>query len=151
MAYGTYTASESRAYTTGITMLEISNAATQLLLITRAWCTQSSSTTSAQQRIELLRKSAAGTLTNTLTPAKVTPGSAASGVTSAKTTATVEGTATDILIEDSFNVLQGWLWVPSCPEERIVVAPSGIIALKLPAAPAASITFSYGLEWIELG
>jgi hypothetical protein len=55
----------------------------------------------------------------------------------------VEGTYTDILYRDNFSVLNGWLWVPT-PEERIIVGPSGILGLKFPIAPGASMTVSAG-------
>ncbi|MGH2625671.1 MAG: hypothetical protein ACRDHY_03345, partial [Anaerolineales bacterium] len=56
----------------------------------------------------------------------------------------------DPLIDEGFNWLNGWLWVPA-PEERIWVPPSGRIVLKLPVAPSPAVTTSAGLILGEVG
>lgn len=133
-----------------ITLVQVKAGAVPLHLL-RAWVSQNGSTTSAMQRIGIVRKSSAATVT-LFTPLKYSTGSAASlavGSTSGTGhTATAEGTDTDVLCPDSFNVLSGWLWVPT-PEERISVPPSGIIGLKFLSAPSSALTVTAGLVWEE--
>jgi len=150
VAYGTYVAQiEAVSVSGAITLVEVTAGTNASIMVTRCWCSQSSSTTSAQQRIQILRKTA--TVTGTAhTPRAVTNGSSASAA-SAKNNASAEGTDGNILYQDTFNVLQGWLWLPSCPEERIVVPGAGLIAIKFPAAPGSAITVQAGIEFIEIG
>lgn len=143
----TYALIDSRAVSTAITVLELTAPSTMALEITRAWMTQYSSATSAQMDVVLLRKAA--TITGTsITPVPLSPGLAATSAT-AKRTATAEGTDGDILAGDGVNVLTGWLWLPT-PEERIIVPPSGRIAIKCPSAPP-SATYRYGMYYREIG
>lgn len=148
--HGTYTVhGDAQTISTAITILEVTAPATNVLLINRAWVQQSSNTTSSQARIRILRKS--GTITGTASPPTPTPVdiNAASGVT-VKWVATGEGTDGVFIVEENFNILNGWVWVPTLPTSRIVVPPSGIIALKFAAAPASS-AWSFGMEWEEVG
>jgi len=134
------------AVTGAITLVQLKAGTASILRILRAWCSQSNLAASAQQTIEIVRKSVAATVTSA-TPLKNDPGDAASNMVSSTsatgTNASAEGTDGDILYRDNFSVLNGWLWVPT-PEERIIVGPSGIIGLKFPIAPAASTTVSAG-------
>lgn len=138
---------------TAITLMQLKAGPASTCTILRAWLTQSSTTTNAYQRIQLVRKSAAATVTS-FTPllmdagdgaAKSVGGTAATGIT-----ASAEGTDADILYPDSFSLLNGWLYVP-VPEERIVIGAGGIIGLKLPAAPGSATTFSGGIIFSEVG
>lgn len=112
---------------------------------------QSGSTTSAQQRAELVRKTAAATVTS-FTPLlenTIDPAAGAAGSTSGTgTNASAEGTDGDILMLWDFNVLNGLLWLPA-PEDRIWVPGGGIIALKFPAAPGSALTIDAQLKFIE--
>jgi hypothetical protein len=134
------------AVTGAITLVQLKAGTASILRILRAWCSQSNLTASAQQTIEIVRKSAAATVTS-FTPLLNDPGDKASnmvsGVSATGTNASAEGSDGDILYRDNFSVLNGWLWVPT-PEERIIVGPSGIIGLKFPIAPASSMTTSAG-------
>lgn len=142
-----YTVMDSRSVTTAISILQITAPSTMVLEVVRAWCMQSTSTTSAQQDIELVRKTATVTGTS-ITPVRLVTGDPTATFTALRT-ATAEGTEGDIPYGEGFNVLNGWLYVP-VPEERIWVAPSGMLALKFPATPA-SATYRYGLTVIEHG
>lgn len=141
------------AVTGAITLVQIVNGSSAILKLLRAWCSQSNQTSSAQQRIQINRKSGAATVTS-FTPAQFDPGDAASGATGGSsatgTNASAEGTDSTVLLADNFNVLTGWLWVPT-PEERIIIPPSGIVGLKLPTAPGSSMTVSAGLVFGEEG
>lgn len=142
-----YSASNSATVSTAITVMQLQAASGNPIVILRAWVTQESSTTSAQTGIQLLRKTA--TITGSgATEVKLNPTSPTATAT-ALHTATVEGTDGDILVEEGFNILNGWLYLP-VPEERPVVDPSGFIALKFSAAPS-SATYDYGFVWMELG
>lgn len=150
MASGTYTVhGDAQTVATAITLLELTAPSTASLTVLRAWCQQSSSTTSAMARIRILRKSA--TITGTASPPAAVPtevGMPTSGMT-VKWIATGEGTDGVILVEEAFNLLNGFLWLP-VPEERIIVPPSGLIALKFPAAPA-SAAYTFGFTVRETG
>ena len=147
-----YVINDSRAVSTAITILQIKAGAATSLEIVRAWVTQESSTVSAQTAIQLNRKSAAATVTS-LTPLIVEPNTGAAaavgGTAATGRTATAEGTDTDVIVREGFNVLNGWLYLP-VPEERIVVTGGGILGLKFPIAPA-NITYDYGIIFREIG
>lgn len=141
------------AVTGAITLVQIKVGASQVITILRAWVSQSNLGTSAMQRVQILRKTAAATVTS-FTPILLDKGDAASGCaggTSATgTNASVEGTDGDVLLETNFNVLNGFLHIP-VPEDRFVVGPAGFIAIKLPGAPASSMTTSAGFTFEEQG
>jgi hypothetical protein len=149
MARGTYYVhGDAQTISTAITILEVAAPSTAILRIKEAWVEQSSSTTSAMARIRILRKS--GTITGTASPPTPAPvgAEAASGAT-VKWVATGEGTDGTVILERTFNILNGFYWLP-VPEMYIVVPPSGIIALKFPAAPT-SASYSFGFGYEELG
>lgn len=150
MARGVYSVhADAQTISTAITILELTAPSTAILEITRAWVTQSNLTASTTTRMQLLRKTA--TITGTASPpsAVALDAAAASGVT-VKWKATAEGTDGGIIDEQGFNYLNGYLWTPITSRSRLIVPPSGIIALKFPAAPT-SASWSYGFEWEEVG
>jgi hypothetical protein len=148
-----YVVSLTRVAVTGaITLIQIVAASTVPLQILRAEIGQTSSTTSTQQSIQLNRKSAAATVTS-FTPIKQGPStdpaaSAVGGTSATGTNASAEGTDTNILRQGVFNFLNGWLFLPTPPEECYVDA-AGIIGLKLPVAPGSSTTFSADVVFQE--
>jgi hypothetical protein len=142
-----YIVRNSAAHSTAITILQLTAHSTSGIQIIRAWVTQSTSTTSSQTAIQLVRKSATATGLSSITPVKLSTLDPAA-VTTAGHTATGEGTDTDVLIREGFNILNGWVYLP-VPEERIDVPPSGIIGLKFPSAPA-SATYEYGIVFVEV-
>jgi hypothetical protein len=114
-----------------------------IIEILRAGVGQRGTATSQQLGILLAQKATAfGTYTAT-TPAPTVVGGAASGIAggtagaaaTAGTDASAEGagTVTNIL-EDGFNVLNGWLWVPT-PEERLLIPSDTALILKLVGTP----------------
>lgn len=150
MARGVYSVhGDAQTVSTAITILEVTAPSTAVLELTRAWVVQSSSTTSAMARIRILRKTA--TITGTASPptAIALDAAAASGAT-IKWIATAEGTDGNVIVEEAFNILNGWVWVPSTSRTRIIVPPSGLIALKFPAAPT-SASYTFGFEYEEIG
>lgn len=147
-----------RAYSVTLDGVSLTAAVTELititahtnrsLILTRAWVSQRSNTTSAQQAIKIVRQSASGTSVSAPALNPLDPDDAAAGFT-AKGMCTTLGTDTTVQYTDSFNWQNGWLWLP-VPEERIVVVGAGIICLKLPVAPAA-LTISCGIDVLEVG
>ena len=149
MARGFYDVhGDAETVATAITILEVTAPSTAVIKVYRAWVEQSSVTTSTTTRIRILRKTA--TITGTASPPTPAPvdASAASGAT-VKWIATAEGTDGTVIHEEAFNYLNGWVWLP-VPEERIIVPPSGIIALKFPAAPT-SASWTFGMSYEEIG
>jgi hypothetical protein len=132
---------------TAITVIQLKAGANNGMEILRASATQHGSTTSAQESICLVRKSAAATVTaavdatdTTATITRRDPNQAAAsatlGTTATGITASGEGTDANIVLREGFNVLNGWMHLP-VPEERTYVPPAGIIALKFLTAPAS--------------
>jgi hypothetical protein len=122
------------------------------LWIVQARFYQITKTTTENLTLQWLRKSAAATVTS-FTPLKLNPASpsalAVGGTSATGYNATAEGTDTDILDEDIFNVLNaGWQDIP-IPEGRIWVPNGGIAGLKLLTAPAASMTMGAKLTFVE--
>src|SRR5262249_35609803 len=102
--------------------------------------------------VQILRKSAAATVTS-FTPLKLDPGAPAAlavgGTAATGYNASVEGTNGDILFKSHWNVLNGeYVYLPT-PEDRIWVAQSGIIGVKLNTAPAASMTMIVSCHFVE--
>jgi hypothetical protein len=126
--------------------------------IVRAWVSQETTETSEQLGIQLGQKvTAFGTYTAT-TPVSHALGSAASGIAggtagasaTSGTDATAEGGGTFTpIIEDGFNNLNGWLWVPT-PAEYILLTADTAVALKLVAAPTVLTGWTAGLTFEEL-
>jgi len=136
MYSGIYSVNANLTTWTGAkTLLQIKAVSKQLEII-RVEVTQVSSTTSAQTQVQLLRKTAAATVTS-FTPLLMDPSFAAAtavgGTAATGTNATAEGTDGDILFRSGFNILNGFLWLP-VPEERIKVPVNGFFAVKMPDA-----------------
>lgn len=138
---------DTRTVATAITVLQLTAPSTMAVEILSASATQSTSVTSAAAEIALVRKSAAATVT-ALTPLRLFPGGPAASSTGGRT-ATAEGTDTDLVIQEGFNILNGWVYTP-VPEERIFVPPSAIIGLKFTAAPT-SATWKTRIVFREIG
>lgn len=134
-----------------ITILQLTAASDAVVKVTGAWCTQSGSTTSATQRIQLLRKTASATSsTGALTATPVGPNEVAFGGSVGHVYGG-EGTDGVVLIAEAFNWLAGWRWTAPSDKEAIVVVPSGLIALKFPAAPGSAQNVTAGFVFEEIG
>lgn len=139
------------AVTTAKTLVQVKAGASGLWIV-GGRISQTTKTASEQLILQWLRKSVAATVTSA-TPLKYNPNDPAAlavGSTSGSGyNASAEGTDTDILDEDVFNVLNGgWQDIP-VPDGRIWVPQGGIAALKLNTAPAASMTISAVLKILE--
>jgi hypothetical protein len=143
-----YKISDTRVASTAITILQARAHATRPLVVTRLWL-DSTAVAAATVSIQILRQTTAGTMT-TLSPGPLPlrPNVPTAGLTAGRT-ATVEPTASDILLEESFNAVNGYLWLPT-PDEQWVIPAAGFLGLKFSAAPASS-TWAYGMHLVEIG
>jgi hypothetical protein len=142
------------------TLAWINAHATMALEIMRAWVAQDASAVSAQQRVQLSTQVTAFPTLTSKTPQPLVLGTAASAIAGATTgaagtsgiNASAEGAgAKTVLWPDAFNVLNGWLWLPS-REERIIL-PAGAaygLGLVFPVAPAGLTGWSFGMVFKEL-
>lgn len=156
---------ENQTLSTGNVLLALRTAtgvnAGSLLAIKRIEINQSGSTTSAMIRGEVATRDTVGTLTMTaVTPSNLVLGGPASGLSG--NTAPV-GAAARIGINSSadsggtytqrrpfnFNNLNGYLWVPT-PEERKIVPPDSVFILRLLAAPATLTGWTWSVEFEEI-
>lgn len=134
------------------TIWQILVPATTAIELISCFLAQTSTTTNAQQEIEILRKTAVATVTS-VTPSPINPNDPASlcvgGVSATGINASAEGTDGTVIVHEAFSLLTGWVHMPETPEDRIVVPPSGIIAVKFPVAPG-TVTFVGELKFREL-
>ncbi len=122
---------------------------------------QSGSTTSAQQRVQLVTQVTAFPTLVSATPKAVNVGDAVAslyvgGTAGAAGTcginASAEGAgAKTIRVEDAFNNLTGWLWVPSS-EKEVIKLPAGAVSgfgLHFPVAPGSLTNWSFTITFSE--
>jgi len=134
---------------------------TQSLEFLRAWASQAANATSAQQTVALRTQVTAFPTLTSATPRKtklldpisqITGGTAgAAGTSGVNASVAGAGTKSEI-IDDNFNVLNGYLWVPT-PRETIIMnasAASGF-GIYFPVAPTTLTSWSVGLTFAELG
>jgi hypothetical protein len=133
----------------------------------RAWCSQRYGATSGQQGIQLIEQYN-GATANQVVGATVTPQSYSSFDPASKLTgSTVAGPggvctvnctsdgngAKNILYGDNFNVLNGWLWVPTPSETHKVANPSSTQnwGIYFPVTPATLTNWTAGCTYREIG
>lgn len=130
--------------------------------ILRAWLSQQGSATSAQQRVQQVSQVTAYPTVVTATPRALKTQDATisllAGVAGALTAgkcginASAEGAGTKtVLFGDNFNVLNGYLWVPT-PRESVVFPAGGASSygLYLPAAAASLSNWAAGINFAEI-
>lgn len=131
------------------------NAAGSNITILRAWVSQVGTETSDQLGIILGTKASAFGTYTAATPHPHWLGGAASAITGATdgsagkagVDASTEGAgAVTALVEDGFNNVGGWLWVPT-PEERIHVPEDTAIVLKLVGTPGTLTGWCAGITF----
>jgi hypothetical protein len=163
----------SRQFTVGGGGLSLANAVVTLVFlnppaapsldmeILRMWAAQQGSATSAQQRIQVETQVTAFPTLVSATPrplkhgnptaSLLTGGTAgAAGTTGINASAEGAGTKT-VKFDDVFNVLNGYLWVPT-PRETIKM-PAGStsgLGLYLPAAAASLTNWAAGMNFDEV-
>lgn len=127
----------------------------------RFWAGQSANATSAQQRIQLETQVTVFPTLTAATPVKLKPsdpnasvitGGTAGAAGTAGINASVEGAGGKTAVwDDAFNVLNGWLHVPTPPETRIMPAGSASgLGLFFPVAPATLTNWAFGAVFREM-
>ena len=129
-----------------------------ILEVLRVSVSQIGTETSEQLGVIIGQKvTAFGTYTST-TPAPHQLGGAASGITggtagaaaTAGTDASAEGAgAVTTIIEEGFNNLNGYLWVPT-PEERLIVGPDIAVIAKMVGTPTTLTGWCASLTYQEI-
>lgn len=143
-----------------VTAAFINPGTTQSIEILRCWMGQAANATSAQQRVQMnTQVTAFPTLTST-TPAKlkiidpvsVIAGGTAGAAGTCGTNASAEGAgAKTVLINDAFNVLNGYLWVPTPPETIVMNASAAAgFGLVFASTPSPTTLWSWGVVFREL-
>lgn len=128
-------------------------AGTTAIEMSRAWVNQSTVTSTAQTRIQLIRKTSTGPTVSSQTAVPLSPSMEVSdcvgGANATGITASAEGTNGAVYIEEGFNIVNGWLYLP-VPEARIMLGGSAAngVALLFPTAPT-SAGYVSGQEWLE--
>ena len=142
-----------------VTLVFVNPGVDATLEILRAWISQAANATSAQQRCQLNTQVTAFPTLTTITPQKTAPldavstivGGTAGAAGTCGINASVEGAGSKTILQpDAFNVLNGWLWVPT-PGETIVMSASlaSGFGLHFPAAPATLTSWNAGLVYAE--
>jgi hypothetical protein len=127
----------------------------------RYWVGQSANATSAQQRIQLETQATAFPTLTSSTPTKNKPadpnasvitGGAAGAAGTSGINASAEGAGVKTAVwDDAFNVLNGWLSVPTPAETRIMPASFAQgQGLFFPVAPATLTNWAFGLVFREV-
>lgn len=159
---GSYTVSAANqtVLNAAVSLLSIRPGTTCSIEVLRVWVSQAANATSNQQRIVIGSKvTAFGTFVGA-TPAKTSLIDAVSAIVSG--TAEAAGTcgvnasaegggALTAIIPDDFNVLNGYLWVPTPPETITLNASSAsAFNIQFPAAPVALTVWSFGCSYREV-
>ncbi len=144
---------------TAVTLIFLNPGVDSSLMILRAWASQAANATSAQQRVQLNTQATAFPTLTSISPLRTAPLDAVStivgGTAGAAGTCGVDATAEGggavvVLHPDAFNVLNGWLYVPT-PEEVYTHSASLAtgFAVHFPAAPATLTAWNAGLVFAE--
>jgi hypothetical protein len=128
----------------------------------RAAASQSSSTTSNQQRVQInTQVSTFPTLTSQTPvrlkasdPVSLISGGTAGAAGTSGVNASAEGAgAKTVILPDVFNILNGWLWT-STPRETIVESPQATphgLGIFFPATPPQATGWNAYITYAELG
>ncbi len=149
---GVYIVRFSGVITVAKTLIQIAANASSAIELIYASITSASLDVSDTGTAEILRKSAAATVTS-FTPLKTNPLSQAAkavgGTALTGHTATVEGTDGDILWDEGFNVLNGFVWMPT--PEMIITAPQGGFLALVTRTTITSQTLKAMMVFKEIG
>lgn len=124
-------------------LINITAPSDRSVTILRAWVASEVQDEATEMLVlQLLRTTTAGT--GTAYTAKGFSPTTPSFGGSCRVNLTADGTGGDVLVRDTFNVLSGWLWIPT-PEERPTFDGGDFFALKLVDAPAAATALTAGI------
>lgn len=161
----------ARTYSVGGGGLTLANQAVTLVFINpsstigfdvvRCWAGQTGTATSAQQRVQTNTQVTAFPTLTSATPSKLTLGDPTSGITggtagaagTAGINASAEGAGSKSnIVSDTFNNLNGHLWVPTPAEViRLGAGASSGFGYHLPVAPGSLSNWQCGVNFSELG
>jgi hypothetical protein len=110
---------------------------------------QSSDTDSEMLNLLVHRATTSGSGGSTPTPRPMEAGDAAFGGT-VEANNTTQGTEGNHIHSAAFNVLNGYIWMPT-PEMRPVISPSGRLVIELQTAPGDALTMSGVVYFEEIG
>lgn len=130
-------------------LFEINAPADAIVVIHGFEISQSSDTDSEMLNLLVHRGGTSGSGGTTPTASPLEVGDAAFGGT-VEANNTTPGTEGTILHSAAFNVLNGYIWVPT-PECRPVLSPSGRLMVELQTAPADALTMSGTAYFEEIG
>jgi len=133
----------------------------------RFWISQNANATSAQQRVNLRTQISSWPTVAAFTPrslkqqdktASIIAGFVSNALAGAGINATVEGAGTtNIIHEDAFNVLNGWLHVPTPPESIVMPANAAVtsasamgLEMQFPSTPATLTGWAWGCIFREV-
>lgn len=140
---------EEIAVTTAVDLFEINAPADSVVIVHGFEVSQSSDAGDSQSEqlnilVHLGSTSGSGGVAETARPLNLGDAAFGGTVESNNTTQSTEGT---FLHAASFNVMNGYVWIPT-PEMRLVISPSDRLIIELQTAPADSLTMS-GVCYIE--
>lgn len=129
--------------------------------VLRMWLSQSANATSAQQRVQVETQVTGFPTLVSATPAKlkradpnasIIAGGTAGAAGTSGINASAEGAgAKTVIFEDNFNVLNGWLWVPTPPETLVMPAGSlSGLGMFWAAGPVTLTGWAVGLNFREV-
>lgn len=144
-----------------VTLVFVNPAATCGFEVLRASAGQTGTATSAQQRVQFNTQVTAFPTLVSATPAKTKFGDPASAITggtagaagTAGINASAEGAGSKTVVQnDTFNNLNGYLWVPT-PRELYSMGAgiSSGFGFHLPVAPGTLTNWQFALTYGELG
>ena len=134
----------------------------------RAWVGQSANATSAQQRIQIVTQAGSLPTVTGATPGKLkhadpnasiivsgtlgtTWGAGGASSSVGITASSDNGGTKTVSHEDAFNVLNGWLHVPTPAETRVLPASfTASFGLYFPVAPSTLTNWAYGIIYREV-
>jgi hypothetical protein len=159
----------SRSYSVGGGGLTLANQAVTLVFVNpsstigfevnRCWAGQTGTATSAQQRVQTNTQVTAFPTLTSATPSKLNFTDPVSGITGGTAgaagtsgiNASAEGAgAKSNIISDTFNNLNGYLWVPTPAEIiRMNAGASSGFGFHLPVAPGSLTNWQCGVNFTE--
>lgn len=141
----------AQAQTTSKTIMEHASPSTSITTVERIYISQNSFDTSENLGCKVQRITTTGTGTTTTAVPFMASAAAAGGTQKTNDTIEPTYTASTVLIQQGFNVLSGFLWTPANDDEVLVLAPSGLLGTMIDIAPSASMNFSYGCTFRQIG
>lgn len=130
-------------------LFEINAPADSVIIVHGFEISQSSDTESEQLNLLVHRASASGSGGSTPTARPLALGDAAFGGT-IEANNTTPGTEGTFIHAACFNVLTGYVWIPT-PECRPIISPSARLVIELQTTPADELTMSGVVYFEEIG